>query len=81
MEKETFQRVIEISQRLNDLNEILDEIYPEEAHHLNYVDKDNKGCAEWRMRRIGDLLDKHDEMIRAEIQQEIDSLHEEIETL
>lgn len=81
MEKEKFQRAIEIDQRLKDLNDILSEISPQKAHRLNYVDKDNKGCAEWRMKHIGDLLDKHDEMIRAEIQQEIDSLHAEIEIL
>lgn len=81
MERETFQRAIEINQRLKDLNDILNEISPKQAHSLNYVDKDNKGCTEWRMKHIGDLLDKHDEMIRAEIHQEIDSLYAEIETL
>lgn len=81
MEKEIFQRAIEINQRLKNLKEILHEISPKQTHRLNYVDKDNNGCAEWRMKYIGDLLDKHDEMIRAEIQQEIDSLYKEIETL
>lgn len=81
MEKETFQRAIEINQKLNGLNDVLNEISPKQAHRLNYVSNDNKGCAEWRMKHIGDLLDKHDEMIRAEIQQEIDSLFTEIETL
>ena len=81
MKKETFQRVIEIDQRLENLNDILNEISPKKVHRLTYVGNDNKGCAEWRMKHIGDLLDKHDEMIREEIQQEIDRLHAEIETL
>lgn len=81
MEKETFQRVIEINQRLKDLDDVLKEISPSQAHRLSYVDKDNKGCTEWRMKRISDLLDKYDVMIREEIRQEIDKLHAEIETL
>ena len=81
MKKETFERAIVINQRIKDLNEILNEISPKQTHCLNYVDSDNKGCAEWRMKHIAYLLDKHDKMIRAEIQQEIDALNAEIETL
>lgn len=81
MEKEKFERVIEINERLKDLHDILGEISPCKAHRLNYVNEDNQGCAEWRMKHIGDLLDKHDKIIRAEIQEEIDNLHAEIETL
>lgn len=81
MEKAKFERAIAISKRIKDLDDVLKEISPKSSHRLSYIDRDNKGMAEWRMRYIGDLLDKHDEMIRAEIQQEIDSLHAEIETL
>lgn len=81
MEKEKFERVIEINERLKDLHEVLGEISSYRDYRLSYVNKDNKGCAEWRMKLICDLLDKHDYMIRAEIQNEIDNLHAEIETL
>lgn len=67
MEKEKFERAIEINERLKDLHDILGEISPCIARRLSYVNKDNKGCAEWKMKHIGDLLDKHDIMIRAEI--------------
>lgn len=80
MEKEKFERAIEINERLKALNDILREISPCK-YRLNYVDEDNNGCAEWRMKHICDLLDKHDKMIREEIQNEIDNLHAEIETL
>lgn len=80
MEKEKFERAIEINERIKALNDILSEISPCMCR-LSYINEDNKGCAEWKMKHICDLLDKHDEMIRAEIQQEINSLHDEIETL
>lgn len=81
MEKEKFERAIAINNRLKDLDDVLAAISPKASYRLSYIDKNNKGCAEWKMRIIGNLLDKHDEMIRAEIQKEIDSLHAEIETL
>lgn len=81
MEKEKFERAIAINNRLKELEEVKREIASTTKFRLNYVDEDNKGCAEWRMRAIADLFDKHDVMIRAEIQQEIDSLHAEIEIL
>lgn len=80
MEKEKFERAIEINERIKALNYILSEISPCMCR-LSYINEDNKGCDEWKMKDICDLLDKHDEMIRAEIQQEINSLHDEIETL
>ena len=81
MEKEKYERAIAINNRLKELEFVKKEISPTTKFRLNYVDKDNKGCAEWRMNVIGDLFDKHDVMIRAEIQQEIDALNSEIETL
>lgn len=81
MKKETFQRVVEIKNRLDNLNRVLEEITPSTTYKLNYVDKDNKGSAEWIMKHVGGLLDMHDVMIRTEIQKEIDALLAEIETL
>lgn len=81
MEKEKFERAIAINDRLKELEGVKREIASTTKFRLNYTDKDNKGCAEWRMKVVGDLFDKHDVMIRAEIQQEIDALNAEIETL
>ena len=80
MDKEKFERAIEINERLKALNDILSKISLC-TYRLNYVNEANKGCAERRMKHISDLLDKHDGMIRAEIRQEIDNLHAKIETL
>ena len=81
MEKETFQRAIAISKRLKELEEVLEYISSTSSYRLSYIDIDNKGCRKWEMRYISEFLDKHDVMIRAEIQQEIDALNAEIETL
>lgn len=81
MKKETFQRVVEIKNRLDNLNRVLEEISPSTTFKLNYVNKNNEGSAEWIMKHVGGLLDMHDVMIRTEIQKEIDALLAEIETL
>lgn len=81
MEKEKFKRAIAINTRIEELEEVKREIASTTECRLSYVDRDNKGYREWRMKVIGDLFDKHDLMIRAEIQQEIDRLNAEIETL
>lgn len=81
MEKGKFDRAIAINNRLKELEEVKREIASITKIRLNYVDRDNKGCAEWIMKAIRDLFDKHDVMIRAEIQQEIDALNAEIKTL
>lgn len=80
MEKEKFERVIKINERLKKLDDILDKISPHEDFHLSYV-KGNKDVLGYKREYINDLFDKHDKIIRAEIQQEIDSLYKEIETL
>lgn len=81
MEKEKYERAIAINNRLKELEAVKEEIASTTKFRLNYVDKDNKGCAEWRMKVVSDLFDRHDVIIRAEIQQEIDALNSEIETL
>lgn len=79
MEKEKFERAIAINNMVENLEGIKKMI--DVCYKLTYVDEDNKGCSEWRMQPIRDLLDKHNAMIREEIQQKIDSLNAEIETL
>lgn len=81
MDKQKYERAIAISKRLKELEEVLKEISPTPSYRLSYIDRDNKGCREWEMRYISEILDKHDKMIRADIQQEIDALNAEIETL
>ena len=80
MDKEKFE-IVRARRRLKDLNYVLREISSCKAIRLNYVDECKKGCTEWIMSSIRDLLDMHDEMIRSEIQREIDNLHAKIETL
>lgn len=81
MKEEQYNRVIAIHKRINALNDVINEISPSLMHKLNYVDNDNKGCVEYRMRNIDDLLDKHDVMIRDEIAKEIEDLKKEIEEI
>ncbi len=81
MKKEKYERVLAINNRLKELEDVKKEIASTTKFRLNYVYKDNEGCAEWRMKAVSNLFDKHDVMIRAEIQQEIDELNHEIETL
>ena len=80
MKEEQYNRVIAIHKRINALNDVLNEISPSSKHRLNYVDDDNNGCT-YRMRDVGDLLDKHDVMIREEITKEIEDLKKEIEEI
>lgn len=81
MEKEKFERVIKINERLKVLDDLLDEISPCENFRLSYANKNNKDVLGYKREYISDLFDKYDKMIRAEIQKEIDSLYKEIETL
>lgn len=78
MELEKYQRVVAINDRLKELEEAYKEIDQSVKNKLKYVGDDNRGLADWKMKYIGEILDKHDKMIRAEIQQEIDSLKAEI---
>lgn len=80
MEKEKFERVIKINERLKVLDDLLDAISPREDFYLSYI-KGNKDVLGYKREYINDLFDKHDKIIRAEIQQEIDALNSEIETL
>ena len=88
MTQEKFEhiiKIIKIYNRLVELKTIKDEIQNEVNHKLAYISTSNKSShtivSEWKQRIIGDLLDKHDRMIREEIDQEIDRLNKEIESL
>ena len=86
MTREEFEHIVKIHHRLVELNAIKDEINGRETYKLAYLYKSRSGgdysiVSEWKQRAIGDLLDEHDEMIRKAIDQEIDQLNKEIESL
>lgn len=85
MTQEQFERAVEIQKRLDDLERVKDEIKETVSHRLTYSkDSDSSGwkvCWPNTMQLIGDILDKHDLMIRKEIDEEIEKLKKEIETL
>lgn len=87
MTKEQYQRACEINTRLKQLEQVEKEIHGTATHRLTYTysrhrDRDDyTPCNDCIMGYIGTILDKHDEMIRAEIKAEIASLKQEIETL
>lgn len=83
MTDEQYKRAVQIHERLNELQEVKKEIEGTREHRLWYAEKGSEWrlTSEWIMRYIGELLDKHDTMIRAEIEEEISDLLNEIETL
>ena len=87
MDKETYNRAVAISNRLSQLQKVKEELKNTHKHYLTYARKaDSFGdedtlCADWKMKYIGVILDKHDKMIRQEIDGEIAALNKEIEEL
>ena len=84
MTDEQYKRAVQIHERLDELQKVKKEIENTAQHRLWYAEKgssDWRLTTEWVMRYISELLDKHDTMIRAEIEEEIGNLLNEIETL
>ena len=87
MTEEQYIRAVQISDRLQELEKVKDDIKQTSKHRLWYASNSGEFgsswtlCSEWRMRYISEILDKHDTMIRAEIDEEIEKLKKEIETL
>ena len=85
MTQEKFEHIIKIHHRLDELNTLKNELKSKVTHKLAYLYRSNDGSysmvSEWKQKAIGDLLDKHDLMIRESIDQEIDQLNKEIESL
>ena len=84
MTEEQFKRVVEIDRRLNELKVAKEEINESNKRYLSYYFRgfeDYKVCENWAMGPIQELLDKHDKMIREEIDEEIRRLQEEIKEL
>lgn len=90
MTQEQYDTAIKIERRLKELYRAKKEIEGTTRHRLSYI-KSNKdrgfGCPDWSvcdvgyLAVIGPIFDKHDEMIRKEIDEEIEALKKEIETL
>lgn len=81
MTQEQYNRAVEINGRLNELKEVKKEIDSTSSSVLSYCDREYTPYAEWKMCSISDILDRHDKMIREEIDSEIEKLKKEIEEL
>ncbi len=81
MTQEQYNRAVAISNRLKELKEVKDDIGDTSNHLLSFCKSNYTPCAEWYMRNISDILDRHDKMIREEIDAEIEKLKKEIEEL
>lgn len=84
MTQEQFKKAVHINDRLEALKKTKEKIAKTSEHRLYFAYKSSdefRCCPDWSMRPIADLLDKHDRMIREEIDEEIERLTKEIETL
>ena len=88
MTQEQYKRACQINERLTNLADVKKSIerIANEKIILSYLHGSAKSteythCFYWSMIHIADILDKHDKMIREEIDAEIESLKKEIEML
>lgn len=84
MTTEQYTRAIQISERLKDLEQVKKAISSTTRNRLTYERKGERGYdahPSWEIEPIGNILDRHDKMIREEIDQEIEALTKEIEVL
>lgn len=84
MTQEQFDKAMKANDRIRELEEVKAHIKGTDKRRLFYAwkgDTDYRVCPQWAMRTIADILDKHDKMIRQEIDDEIERLKKEIEEL
>lgn len=82
MTQEQYNRAVAINTRISELKRVENEIKDTSKHILTYCRKDGyKPCYQYTMAYIADILDRHDSMIREEIDAEIEKLKREIEEL
>lgn len=85
MTKEQYGAVISIVKRLGELNYVQEELKGTTKYKLTYIykrpDEEDGICRSWVISAINDILDRHDIMIRQEIQDTIDQLKKQIEEL
>lgn len=80
MTQEQYNRAVDISERLKELESVKKEIQGISTHRLSYLHEisigNYKQCNKYYMSKIGTILDRHDKMIREEIDAEIEKLKE-----
>jgi len=86
MTEEQYNEAIRIHKRLCELKDALESINGTDRHKLSYLEKCSNGnyeriVSEYRLRPIGDILDRHDIAIREEISDEIAILKAKIAEL
>ncbi len=85
MTEQQYNRACQIKDRLSELADVKRCIEGTSTHRLYFAYKDSGGdfscCPDWAMRYISEILDKHDRMIRQEIEEAIETLKKEIEEL
>lgn len=85
MTEQQYNRACQIKDRLSELADVKRIINGTSTHRLYFAYKSSDGdfrcCPDWAMRDISEILDKHDVMIRQEIEEEIERLKKEIEEL
>lgn len=84
MTPEQYKRAVEINDRISELEKVKKEIKETTKHRLWYAERSERDwrlTSEWIMCYISEILDKHDKMIRQEIDDEIAALKAEIERL
>ena len=84
MTPEQYKRAVEINDRISELEKVKKEINVTTKHRLWYAERSERDwrlTSEWIMCYISEILDKHDLMIRQEIDDEIAALKAEIERL
>lgn len=89
MTREQFNTAIKLHHRLEALSKVKEEIADIEKHRLWYAERYSPMCGttqwdavnEYIMRDISDILDRHDRMIRQEIDDEIAKITKQIEEL
>lgn len=84
MTTEQYTRAIQISERLKELEQIKKAISSTTRNRLTYEIEGDRGYnahPSWVIKPIGNILDRHDKVIREEIDQEIEALTKEIETI
>ncbi len=89
MTQEQFNTAIKLHHRLEALSKVKEEIADSKKHRLWYVKRHDPMCgttkwntvSKYAMRDISDILDRHDQMIRQEIDDEIAKITKQIEEL
>lgn len=87
MTEEQFNEAVRINNRIGELEEVKKKISLSTYNRLSYIQKDGSIhddwtiVGEWIMKDISDILDRHDQQIRQEIDEEIEKLKKEIEAL